>query len=173
MSATASGTRVVDVALALGVTPEKVMDALWSLGVAVMSPTAALTADQANTVADLLRPMRKVVVAEPGAPDPAAFVALDAPAEAPRRPMEVPEALRGRAARLFEVAQALALPVSDLIARLPSIGIRRPADHLTQLDTATIARLVATFQDAPPESGGFVETDLGGALKRRRRFVQP
>ncbi len=166
---TTTGQRVSEVALALGVTPEKVMDVLWSLGVAVMSPDARLTLDQAAAAAHLLKPQRQAPVSEP-VPPRLEVEDFGLPPVV-HRPMEVPEALRGRVARLFEVAQALSVPVADLISRLPAIGYRRPADHLTQLDTAQLARLVATFSEAPPTSGGYVQRDVTDAVRRRRRFT--
>lgn len=162
--------RVVDVALSLGVTPEKVLDVLWSLGVAT-SATGSIDASQADAARAVLKPAVTTPFMAPSQPVTAGSAAAPSPAAVdavPVRPFDVPEALRKKQVRIFEVAKAVSAPLPDILERLKQSGYTQSADHLTIIDAPTVARLLATFHVSPPE--GFVESDVADGVKRRRRF---
>ncbi len=164
--------RVVDVALSLGVTPEKVLDVLWSLGVAT-SATGSVDGAQADAARAVLKPALVTKVVGVASPVPAsASGASSSPSStieaAPVRPFDVPEALRKKQVRIFEVAKAVSAPIPDILERLKQAGYAEPADHLTIIDAPTVARLLATFHVSPPD--GFVESEVADGVKRRRRF---
>ncbi|MBT9555148.1 MAG: translation initiation factor IF-2 N-terminal domain-containing protein [Myxococcales bacterium] len=160
--------RVVDVALSLGVTPERVLDVLWSLGVATTA-TGLIDPSQAEAARSVLKPAVTTPFVAPPQP-PSADDASGPPSAptAPVRPFDVPEALRKKQVRVFEVAKAVSAPIPDILERLRQSGYTQSADHLTIIDAPTVARLLATFHVSPPE--GFVESDVADGVKRRRRF---